>query len=418
MDPVGVESVPNEGSALSLPFRRIPVFDSANILARAREIFLLDSTAKRILPMEGIRGFAVILVFFVHYYWAMASQMAPGCGSMAWSKALELTGHAGVDLFFLLSGYLIYSAVQNPKFQFRRFAKRRIHRLYPAFLAVLVVYLVLSFFLPERSRLPQTWGMWFPYLIANMLFLPGIFEIEPLFLVAWSLSYEATYYLGLPATFWLFRLRMASRTKKVLVVLSLTLVYLILNLCWGSFTIDSLLLRPFHHPKMIMFTGGIILYELRDVTRFRQSLRPQAEWIAAVLFIGALLVPVLTENPWGMSPALTAELAPVKGAIRATALLLGCSAFGAFAMLANGWLAKAMSWEPLRALGNMSYSYYLIHALAVNGAGLATRKLLGGAALPQAAFWLCMTPVFVLTLLFSTALFICVERPLSLSHSA
>ena len=48
------------------------------------------------------------------------------------------------------------------------------------------------------SKLPQGAGAVVAYLLANLLLLPGLFPIEPLITVAWSLSYEFAYYLALP----------------------------------------------------------------------------------------------------------------------------------------------------------------------------------------------------------------------------
>jgi exopolysaccharide production protein ExoZ len=58
--------------------------------------------AERLLPMEGLRGLAVLLVFFVHY--GAQFGHAFGVAPPAIGAALQLLGNAGVDLFFVLRG--------------------------------------------------------------------------------------------------------------------------------------------------------------------------------------------------------------------------------------------------------------------------------------------------------------------------
>ena len=61
---------------------------------------------------------------------------------------LEGMGHAGVDLFFVLSGYLIYGSVVTRYQPFLPFIGRRLQRIYPAFAATFAMYVVLSLLFP------------------------------------------------------------------------------------------------------------------------------------------------------------------------------------------------------------------------------------------------------------------------------
>lgn len=152
----------------------------------------------RVLAMEGLRGIAVLMVFGVHYVALFFGWLAPGHASAAVADGMREVGHAGVDLFFVLSGYLIYGAVIRRPVDLRRFLSRRVERIYPTFLAVFVLYLALSFVFPAQSKIPAGTGSAALYLVANLLLLPGLFPIEPMITVAWSLSYEFAYYLTLP----------------------------------------------------------------------------------------------------------------------------------------------------------------------------------------------------------------------------
>ena len=72
-----------------------------------------------------------------------------------------------------------------------------------------------------------------------------------------------------------------------------------------------------------------------------------------------------------------------------------------------------MTWAPLRWLGNMSYSYYLMHGLVVR-AGFAVLGRVLPDGLPPPAFWMALVPLFAATLAAGAVLFIVVEKPLSL----
>jgi peptidoglycan/LPS O-acetylase OafA/YrhL len=105
---------------------------------------------------------------------------------------------SGVDLFFVLSGYLIYGAVIRKKVSHLTFFRRRVERIYPTFLCVFAIYLVLSILFPEENKIPARSLAAAIYILQNALLLPGIFHIQPIITVAWSLSYELFYYLSLP----------------------------------------------------------------------------------------------------------------------------------------------------------------------------------------------------------------------------
>jgi peptidoglycan/LPS O-acetylase OafA/YrhL len=99
--------------------------------------------------------------------------------------ALAKIGHSGVDLFFVISGYLIYGAlIRKREFSYFPFVRRRATRIYPTFLAVLGVYLALSVLLPQQSRFPQGVSASMVYLGQNLLLLPGLFSIMPIMTVS------------------------------------------------------------------------------------------------------------------------------------------------------------------------------------------------------------------------------------------
>src|SRR4051812_34313388 len=87
-------------------------------------------------PMEGLRGLAVSLVFLVHYVALVRPWIEGNESLIAVSAGLHSIGSTGVDLFFVLSGYLIYGSLIGRPQLFLQFIRRRAERLYPAFTAV------------------------------------------------------------------------------------------------------------------------------------------------------------------------------------------------------------------------------------------------------------------------------------------
>jgi peptidoglycan/LPS O-acetylase OafA/YrhL len=352
------------------------------------EIFETPSGSSRILPMEGIRGFAMLLVFCTHYNGLFGSWAAKGgFSARLWSVLADL-GHSGVDLFFVLSGFLIYGAVISRETPYPKFMARRIQRIYPPFLAVFAIYLLLSKVFPGESKIPEGWFAASAYLVENVLLLPGIFEITPLITVAWSLSFELFYYLLIPAAaFWL-GLRRWTKRNRVLFFWGLAVAYT--AFCALDF---------YPRLQLIMFISGILLYE----------------WLGPR--------PDMAPNPG----------ASLKRDVAGTIALLACIPV---AVLPHGWflkivvefhafffffyacftsrtfLGRIFSWWGIRYLGNMSYSYYLLHGLTLKFVVLVAHRLFP--APNELVFWLLAPVSFTAALVSSSFLYIFIEKPLSL----
>jgi exopolysaccharide production protein ExoZ len=305
------------------------------------------------------------------------------------ADSLRIFGDTGVDLFFVLSGYLIYGSLIGRPQPFARFMARRIQRIYPAFLVVFVIYLVLSYAIPSESRIPSEPFRATTYIIENVLLLPGLFPIEPMITVAWSLSYEIFFYLAIPLAVAGFNLRAWSVAPRVAFFLAIGLAICLVGAVYGE------------HVRLIMFLSGMVLSEVIS----HGGVFPASSSLSST----ALLVAFLAS----LRPNASARDLVLKLVVLAVAFFLVC--WTSFTD-PSGWLSRAFSWTPLRWLGNMSYSYYLLHGLVL--------KAIFVVALPLAVppeqygswvFW-CLLPVmFSLSLIPPAALFVLVERPFSLA---
>lgn len=336
------------------------------------------------LAMEGIRGFAVFLVFIVHYATLVEPWIATHVHAMNIKQTLHAVGNSGVDLFFVLSGYLIYGSLITRKQAFLPFMWRRIKRIYPAFIVVFAIYLALSILFPAESKIPNDNPL--SYLLLNFLLLPGLLDITPMITVAWSLSYEMFFYLIMPMLIAVSGLRDWQAEARIALIGTVAVCSALAFALFGG------------HIRLIMFMAGILLFE-----SIRSSkVRAPSDGAALTILVAGLGCTTL----------------PIAGYIKIGVLF---AAFYVFCFCCftrtDGIVAKAFRWTPLRWLGNMSYSYYLLHGLALKALFMLLGKVMPPADHGMGLFLLLSPVMFVLTLLPSAVLYMCIERPFSLGRA-
>jgi exopolysaccharide production protein ExoZ len=395
------------GHELSTSNRSSAVAWTGSVLARlgARMVdwcyraFELPSGG-RIRPMEGLRGLSVMLVFFVHYD-ALYSNLVPQSTlTYEISHFVGALGNAGVDMFFLISGYLIYGAVLRHTASVGQFLRRRIQRIYPTFLFVLGIYVVAT-----NTSLGHKMNWASPgyagYLVANILLLPGLFPIDPIISVAWSLSYELLFYVTMPLLVaglwmrdWLPRWRVAF-------------------FCGFAFAYALLSLEGLiAHVRVLMFVTGLLLYELIDAQLVDGKLSKKGEtFIAAACLAGLLAVGWITLRI-GQLPANSDVIARLALA----RLLIESFSFAAIALYSfcyEGFLRRMFCLTPIRWLGNISYSYYLVHGGALDVFRKIGQWLWHPGTSASIQFWVLLPCGVAVTVTVSVAVFLLVEKPLS-----
>jgi len=156
------------------------------------------------------------------------------------------------------------------------------------------------------------------------------------------------------------------------------------------------------HVRLIMFISGIVLYEAIE----HRGIPTPHSFFGFMAFIAGLLATLLPIS------------GPVGSALKISIL------FVSFFLLcltcfrdSSTWLPRAFSWTPLRWLGNMSYSYYLLHGLTLKAGFLALAFVLPVSNTSSWLFWTLLPPMFMLTLIPTTILFLAIERPFSLAPS-
>lgn len=139
---------------------------------------------RRLWPLDGLRGFAALAVVAYHYLYR-GPQLYPQLGP---SHAWFWWGQYGVQLFFVISGFVIFDSARGSSTG--RFAANRAIRLFPAYwLAVVLTFTVVTVFgLPGRETT-------LPVALFNLTMLPGFFNVPYVDGAYWTLAVELTFYV-------------------------------------------------------------------------------------------------------------------------------------------------------------------------------------------------------------------------------
>lgn len=361
----------------------------------------------RIVPMEGLRGIAILMVLLVHHATRFAGWAEPGSWTAAYAGFAHAAGQAGVDLFFALSGYLVYSLALQRRVGLGGFIGRRLRRIYPPFLAMMAVYVAMFVAIPGVAKWPE--GGEATYVVRSLLLLPGVFDMPAVMTVAWSLSYELAFYLVMPLAVVALRMERWLRVERVGLIAGLAAVYVAGMMAWFPGQLEWIPLKVWDRPRILLFAAGMLAWEQFDSFKDKRA-GGWAQGLAAALMAGAVaacypLADPAYQQPW---PSIVRTL------------LLGAGSYAL--MLASfsgeGRLAGALSAAGLRWLGNCSYSFYLAHSLGVHAAGLLAERALPAAEWQGAGFWLMLPVTAVLASLATLPLYLFVERPFSLRRPA
>ncbi|MDB6024377.1 MAG: hypothetical protein JWM68_600 [Verrucomicrobiales bacterium] len=352
--------------------------------------------------MEGLRGLAVLFVFLVHYHALFSGGIAEGSLTYHVSRCLSSIGHTGVDLFFVLSGYLIYGAVVSKPTNYPKFMKRRIQRIYPTFLCVFGIYLLISLVMPAENKIPKGLSQGAIYLAQNLFLLPGMFDIVPFITVAWSLSYELFFYLFIPVVVAVLSMRRWPGFRRAIFFITGTAVLTVY--CW---------ITVFPHLRLIMFVAGILLYETIQSLKLANRLSRQTELFLLFAIVGVFVINHFLSNLSLLHIYEEGGTGKYWRIVRQLLLFITFFTLTWACFTSRGLFKTLFSFTPLRWLGNMSYSYYLVHGLALKGVLIVLRKaaFFGNSTV---MFWMLLPIAMVVTLIISTLLFVLVEKRFSL----
>lgn len=286
--------------------------------------------------IDGLRAIAIVSVVLFH------------------AGAVLHGGFLGVDVFFVISGYLITQLIVNEldrgQFHFYNFWLRRARRILPALIIVTIFCLALGWFflLPNDFRNLGRSAIALSAFSSNIYFWlkSGYFappaQTQPL-LHTWSLSVEEQFYILFPALVYLLT-RYAFRLRAWLIFLLMILSLILLIYKMKSDTIAAFFLLPTRAWEL--FLGSVVALHFANKKTYSMA----CSELLSVLGIMLIGCAVFFYNPNSIFPAW----GPIAACLGTTIIIISNQNKRFF-------IGRVLSSPPLVGVGLISYSLYLWH---------------------------------------------------------
>ncbi|MGW9111608.1 acyltransferase family protein [Microbacterium sp. NPDC055683] len=352
----------------------------------------------RLHALDGVRGAAALVVVLYHASLIAQPFADDGTARLIWETATEtplklgFAGTEAVQVFFVLSGLVITLPALRDGFSWPGYAVSRLVRLYLPVWAAILLAVLLVVVLP-RDEAAVTADAWI--VNANIVFPDWELALREATLTPasydtvntlWSLRWELLFSILLPAYVAIALLvRRWARSAAALCVLAMVLGRVLDE---APFDLDALVYLP------TFFLGCLIAVRLDDIREWAGARRRPVFWAAATAVSALVLIAAWWTRPFvPRSTPLGDALWGLAGAGAAGLILVA---------IGSPLAARALSSPPLRWLGEISFSLYLVHAPL-----LATLAFAWGDA-----HWMAVAAVGVpASLALAWAFFRVVERP-------
>lgn len=284
-----------------------------------------------VVSIQYLRAVAALLVVYLHVF---SLKLLQG------RDYYESIGAFGVDIFFVISGFIMWTSTSGQRGGVRRFLTRRIIRVFPMWWIALTVWIA-SRALVSSHTAPS--DMTAAPVIMSYLLVPHYYSssgkhIWPILAPGWTLQIEWVFYQ-------IFALALLASSR--LVRFGFVSIVVVVAAATGlMFRFNSPILSTYTHPLLLEFGFGVVIATLpRTVARDRP--RTGIALIAAAVILLALSYPVAQEGPWrwlwwGLPAAL---------------IVLG-------GLLLEARLSVRVS-KAVLLVGDASYSLYLTHPITI-----------------------------------------------------
>jgi peptidoglycan/LPS O-acetylase OafA/YrhL len=295
----------------------------------------MSTPTQRLLGVEAMRGWAAVIVCLCH---ATAILGQPKDYARPFLDGFLLPGRAGVDFFFVLSGFIMTHLFLRPggaSPSAAAFARNRVIRIYPPYIVATLLWLALLLVSPSAGRMER--DPW--YLFESLLLLPV--SREPLLGIGWSLRHELIFY----AVFAVFILHRMTGSLLFAAWMGVVAFGMVHRMATGEVPFSGVWAELVFRGFNIHFLFGVVAAALVSL---RHGVPPRTTAAAGMaLFLGLWVAIYLASPPSEWPPVLI-------GHGLSSALIL----YGLAKAEAGAGLAVP---RPLVTLGAASYALYLTH---------------------------------------------------------
>lgn len=304
---------------------------------------------QRLPALDGLRALAILPVIFSH--------CSPREGWWRWVSLLGDSGWMGVDLFFVLSGYLISGILLNSvhsRYYCRNFVIRRALRIFPLYYLCLLLFSVATKLNHSQWEAIQAWGGvgWLAVGLGNVRLawinaMPPVFSFAPL----WSLQVEEQFYLLFPVAVLCLSRAHLRRLLIICVVAAPVLRSYLLFFVAGSGSARYVLM-PCRMDSLAL--GGLVALLVRSPLANALTF---AQVRAGALVSGIIALLFSMISPGSFSPLMSSvgyTVVDIASALLLTMVVLWPS----------NKLGRWLRWGPLVRIGKIAFGLYLLHGPA------------------------------------------------------
>lgn len=243
---------------------------------------------ERIKELDGIRGLAILMVFVYHIF--LDNPLFAGEGLSAWARNLTHIGWAGVDVFFVLSGFLITGILlksrEKPHY-YRNFYGRRILRIFPVYYIFLTIIFLVSD--PASYQNLASFVIGHYLYLQNWMFAVGATALPDRLGHFWSLAIEEQFYMFWPLVVY------RATPKKLLVFCAAT--FLAVPILRGALVFlsgDIASVQMFIFASTFTRIDGLLLGAalalLIQMGLWSDRYLPAVKWVGGISGLAALFV--------------------------------------------------------------------------------------------------------------------------------
>jgi exopolysaccharide production protein ExoZ len=261
------------------------------------------------------------------------------------------TGRLGVDVFFVISGFIITTIASDGRFDPKQFLIRRAFRIVPAYWAATLLVTVLALAMPTqfKTTVPTVEG-----LINSLLFIPSLDPKAPLLVLGWTLNFEAFFYVLFASLFFL-----GSEARTLVLLAIFALLVGLGQFATGLSHVEAI----YTSPSLIGFCLGTILAQMHRHGFFERYCE-QLRWVA--IAAPCVLLAAFYAVDWGDGE----EIALWKHALMSTTAL-SIVLFG----LNHEAASRVGHIRLFKYIGDISYSVYLFHLFSVGAIWAVAKRL-------------------------------------------